>query len=56
MNEILVYSDTGRATYALYPSTDHGDEFGRHRLKDWLSRPNYYSGPRSVRLGVSFGF
>jgi len=56
MNEILVYSDTGRSTYALYPSTDHGDEFGRHYLKDYLMRPNYYSGPRSVRCGMSLGF
>ncbi len=56
LNEILVYTDTGRATYALYPSTDHGDEYGRHYLKDWLTRPTYYSPPRSVRLGVSFGF
>ncbi|NOZ62900.1 MAG: TonB-dependent receptor [Calditrichaeota bacterium] len=56
LNEILIYSDTGRATYALYPSTDHGDEYGRHYLKDYLTRPNYYSSPRSVRLGMSFGF
>jgi outer membrane receptor for ferrienterochelin and colicin len=56
LNEILVYSDTGRSTYALYPSVDHGNEFGRHYLKDYLTRPNYYSGPRSVRLGMSLGF
>ncbi len=56
LNEELVYSDTGRATYALYPSTDHGDKYGRHSLDDYLTRPHYYSGPRSVRLGVSFGF
>jgi len=56
LNEEIVYTDTGRSTYALYPNTDHGDEFGRHYLKDYLTRPNYYSGPRSVRLGLSLGF
>ncbi len=56
LNELYVYSDTGRATYALYPSTDRGDEFGRHYLNDYLTRPNYYSTPRSVRLGIQMGF
>jgi len=56
LNEPYVYNDTGRATYTLYPSTDHGNEFGRHYLKDYLTRPTYYSSPRSVRVGVSFGF
>jgi len=56
LNELYVYSDTGRATYALYPNTDHGDEFGRHYLDDYLTRPTYYSGPRSVRLGIQMGF
>jgi len=43
LNEIYVYDDTGRATYALYPRSDYGDEFGRHYLKDYLNRPTYYS-------------
>ena len=56
LNENYVYSDTGRATYALYPSTNYGYLFGRHALDDYLTRPNYYSAPRSVRVGVNFGF
>lgn len=56
MNEIYVYDDTGRATYALYPNTDHGDEFGRHYLADYLNRPQYYSAPRLVYIGASLGF
>ena len=56
LNEKYVYNDTGRATYALYPSTDHGDEFGRHSLSDYQTRPHYYSAPRSVRIGLSMGF
>ena len=56
LNELKVYNDTGRATYALYPSVDHGDEYGRHNLNDYLNRPDYYSGPRSVRFGLSMGF
>ncbi|MCI0495011.1 TonB-dependent receptor [candidate division KSB1 bacterium] len=56
LNEIYVYDDTGRATYALYPRTDYGDEFGRHYLKDYLNRPTYYSSPRVIYFGGSFEF
>jgi len=58
LNEDYVYSDTGRATYSLIPTytADHGGEFGRHYLSDYLARPTYYSSPREVRLGVALGF
>jgi len=58
MNEDYVYSDTGRATYSLIPTytADHGGEFARHYLSDYLSRPTYYSSPREMRVGVALGF
>jgi len=56
LNELYVYSDTGRATYALYPNIDFGDQFGRHHLDDYLTRPHYYSSPRSIRFGLTMGF
>lgn len=56
LNEVYVYDDTGRATYALYPRTDYGDEFGRHYLKDYLNRPQYYSSPRLIYFGASLEF
>ena len=56
LNEIYVYDDTGRATYALYPRTDYGGEFGRHYLSDYLNRPQYYSSPRLIYFGASIGF
>lgn len=58
LNEDYVNSDTGRATYSLVPTyaADHGGEFGRHYLSDYLSRPTYYSSPREIRLGLALGF
>jgi len=58
LNEDYVFSDTGRATYSLIPTyaADHAGEFGRHALADYLNRPHYFSSPREIRLGVSFGF
>jgi len=58
MNEDYVYDDTGRATYSLIPTytANHGGEFGRHYLDDYLNRPYYYSSPREVRFGVAIGF
>ena len=58
LNENYVYNDTGRATYSLIPTyvPDHGDEYGRHHLKDYLNRPHWYSQPRQVFVGLSLGF
>jgi outer membrane receptor for ferrienterochelin and colicin len=58
LNERYVFDDTGRATYSLIPtySPDHGDEYGRHHLADYLNYSWYYKSPREVRLGFSMGF
>lgn len=58
LNERYVFNDTGRATYSLTPNytPDHGDEYGRHHLSDYLNYLWYYKMPREVRVGFSIGF
>jgi len=52
-NEVLVYSDTGRAGYTIKP---HGSVKGVNTFEEFLNRPDYYSEPRRVIFGVSAGF
>jgi len=52
-NEVLVYSDTGRAGYTIEP---RGSVRGVNTLEAFLTRPDFYSEPRRVILGVSIGF
>ncbi|MBW8034909.1 MAG: TonB-dependent receptor [Planctomycetes bacterium] len=52
-NEILVYSDTGRAGYTIEP---RGGVRGVNTLEEFLTRPDFYSEPRRVIVGVSLGF
>lgn len=54
-NEDYVFSDTGRATYSLTP-TYTTDRPGPNSISDYFIRPDYYSAPRSVRLGVAVNF
>ena len=52
-NEILVYSDTGRAGYTIRPRTSVK---GVNTLDDFRNKPDFYSEPRRVLLGASIGF
>ena len=55
-NEIDVYTDTGRAGYSLI-SQFLGDRVGHiNTLDEWLNRPDYYSEPRKILVGVNFDF
>jgi len=54
-NELLVYTDTGRATYTLVPQYT-GDTRFPNTLKDYLTRPDYFSAPREVKTGVVIYF
>ena len=54
MNELDVYTDTGRAGYSLIPSP--GVIRGVNTLEEYLIRPNFYSAPRYFTVGVSVGF
>jgi outer membrane receptor for ferrienterochelin and colicin len=52
-NEKIVYSDTGRAGYNIDPPVGVR---GVNTLDEFLTRPDYYSEPRRVIIGVSAGF
>lgn len=54
-NENDVYLDTGRAGYTLV-SQYAGDVRGVNTLADFLNRPDFYSEPRKVLLGVALEF
>ena len=52
-NEILIYADTGRAGYTIEP---RGSVRGVNTLREFLTRPDFYSEPRRVIVGISLGF
>jgi len=54
-NEDYVYGDTGRATYSLIPMYTP-ESIGPNTLSEYLRRPDYYSSPREVKIGLSVGF
>ena len=54
-NEVRVYEDTGRAGYTLR-SFYAGEWRNFSTLEDYLNRPDFYSEPRRVILGMSVGF
>jgi outer membrane receptor protein involved in Fe transport len=63
-NERYVYDDTGRATYSL-EETKGGPEAtnqiseiypGIKSATEYFNRPNYYSAPREVRVGLMLEF
>lgn len=63
-NERFVYDDTGRATYSL-EETKGGPEAtnkiseqypGIKSATEYFNRPNYYSAPREVRVGLTLEF
>jgi outer membrane receptor protein involved in Fe transport len=63
-NERFVYDDTGRATYSL-EETKGGPQAtneisklypGIKSATEYFNRPNYFSAPREVRLGLTLEF
>lgn len=54
-NEDLVYTDTGRSTYTLIPTYTPQDQ-GYNTLDEYLRRPDYYSSPRLVKIGMAVSF
>jgi hypothetical protein len=54
-NEKDVYLDTGRAGYSLI-SHYTSEVKGPNTLEDFLNRPDFYSEPRKVLLGLSVRF
>lgn len=64
LNERFVYNDTGRATYSLLETKGGPQETNRiaervpgiRPATEYFVRPNYYSAPREVRLGLTLEF
>jgi outer membrane receptor protein involved in Fe transport len=55
-NELTVYDDTGRAGYTLEETRAQSAPRGINTLQQFFSRPDYYSAPRQVLVGVSMDF
>ncbi len=53
MNELDVFSDTGRATYSVQANYE-GMPRGINTIKEYYTRPDFYSAPRQVILGLGF--
>ena len=51
-NELEVYSDTGRAGYSLVSHYIGQRREDVNTLAEWLKRPDFYSEPRRVLIGV----
>lgn len=53
-NEVQIYSDTGRAfpNLRFFP----GEPQGLNTKEEFLDRPNFFSAPRQVTVGLSFTF
>ncbi len=54
-NENQVYTDTGRAGYSVNAMRS-GTIFGLNTLEEYIRRPDYYSAPRQIIVGLSFQF
>lgn len=55
-NESEVFGDTGRAGYTLELTRNQAAPRGVNTLEQYFTRPDYYSAPRQVIVGVSFSF
>ena len=63
-NERYVFDDTGSAKYTYeYRSNQESEQLianydrpGIHTWEDYITRPHYYSAPRSFKIGLSLDF
>jgi hypothetical protein len=64
LNERLIYTDTGRATYTLLNSQGSAKATnelaqevpGVHSAEEYFVQPQFYMPPREVKLGFSLEF
>jgi len=63
LNEREVFSDTGRATYSLsgqrgvHASWENAYDLpGIHDLDEYNTRPQWYSSPREIRIGINLSY
>jgi outer membrane receptor protein involved in Fe transport len=55
-NELNVFGDTGRAGYTLALTRSQQAPSGVNSLAQYYTRPDYFSAPRQVLIGATFGF
>lgn len=55
-NEHEVFGDTGRAGYTLELTRAQQAPRGVNTLKEYFTRPDFYSAPRQIQIGASFSF
>ncbi len=55
-NEIQVFGDTGRAGYTLELTRQQERPRGVNTLKEFFTRPDFYSPPRQVNAGFTLSF
>ena len=55
-NELQVFSDTGRAGTTLELTRSQSQPRGVNTLSEFFNRPDFYSAPRQIVVGASFGF
>lgn len=57
LNEINVFPDTGRAGYTLTPfDLSYIHPRGINELEDYFIRPDFYSAPREIQIGLRVSF
>lgn len=54
-NELNVFTDTGRANYSLQAGLA-GRPRGINSIEEYYTRPDFYSAPRQVVVGLEFSF
>ena len=55
-NESEVFGDTGRAGYTLELTRNQEAPRGVNTIEEYYTRPDYYSAPRQIILGISLSF
>ncbi len=53
-NELEVFGDTGRAGYTLELTRNQEAPRGVNTLREFFTRPDFYSAPRQIVIGASF--
>ena len=54
-NEQIVFADTGRSGFTIQSQLS-GRVRGVNSVEEFFNRPDYFSPPRQIRLGVTVGF
>jgi hypothetical protein len=55
-NELNVFTDTGRAGYTLDETRPQAPPHGVNTIKEFFTRPDFYSAPRQILVGASVDF